>query len=212
MGEVYRARDTRLDRTVAVKVIHASLVADAERLRRFEQEARAVGALNHPNILAVYDVGEHEGSPFLVTELLEGDSLRERLRAGPLPVRKALEFGAQIAAGLAAAHEKGIVHRDLKPENIFVTRDGRIKILDFGLAKVSAPISDGRAQTLATQDTRGQIQTEPGAILGTVGYMPPEQVRGMPADMRWTFSRWAQCFTKWFPGNALSAAIRPSRR
>jgi eukaryotic-like serine/threonine-protein kinase len=184
MGEVYRARDTRLDRTVAIKVVHASFAADAERLRRFEQEARAVGALNHPNILAIYDVGEYEGSPFLVTELLEGDSLRDRLQAGSLPVRKALDYGAQIAAGLAAAHEKGIVHRDLKPENLFVTQDGRVKILDFGLAKVSSSFVESATQTLATQDTRGQIQTEPGAILGTVGYMSPEQVRGMPADAR----------------------------
>jgi len=189
MGEVYRARDTRLDRIVAIKIVHATFAGDAERLRRFEQEARAVGALNHPNILAIYDVGDYEGSPFLVTELLEGDSLRDRLQSGPLPVRKALDYGAQIAAGLAAAHEKGIVHRDLKPENLFVTQDGRIKILDFGLAKVSSPITDSGAQTLAaqtliTQDTRGQIQTEPGAILGTVGYMSPEQVRGMPADAR----------------------------
>jgi serine/threonine protein kinase len=189
MGEVYRARDTRLDRTVAIKVVHTSFAGDAERLRRFEREARAVGALNHPNILAIYDVGEYEGSPFLVTELLEGDSLRDRLQAGALPVRKALDYGAQIAAGLAAAHEKGIVHRDLKPENLFVTLDGRVKILDFGLAKVSPSLTDSGAQTLATQtlitqDGRGQIQTEPGAILGTVGYMSPEQVRGMPADAR----------------------------
>jgi serine/threonine protein kinase/Tol biopolymer transport system component len=184
MGEVYRAGDTRLDRTVAIKVVHASFTGDADRLRRFEQEARAVGALNHPNILAIYDVGDYEGSPFLVTELLEGDSLRDRLQAGPLPVRKALDYGAQIAAGLAAAHEKGIVHRDLKPENIFVTQDGRVKILDFGLAKVTSSLQSEATQTLATQDTRGQIQTEPGAILGTVGYMSPEQVRGMPADAR----------------------------
>lgn len=184
MGEVYRARDTRLDRTVAIKVVHAPFAGDSERLRRFEQEARAVGALNHPNILAIYDVGEYEGSPFLVTELLEGASLRDRLNGASLPARKALDYGTQIAAGLAAAHEKGIVHRDLKPENIFVTGDGRIKILDFGLAKVSSSLQDNAAQTLVTQDARAQIQTQPGAVLGTVGYMSPEQVRGMPADAR----------------------------
>ena len=134
MGEVYRARDTRLGREVAVKVLPASFVADPERLRRFEQEARATGQLNHPNILALYDVGTHDGAPFIVTELLEGETLAERLRGGGLTARTAVDLGVQIAQGLAAAHEKGIVHRDLKPENLFVTSDGRVKILDFGLA------------------------------------------------------------------------------
>src|SRR5271166_4400239 len=128
MGEVYKARDTRLGRDVALKLLPSSFAADAERLRRFEQEARAVAALSHPNILAVHDIGQHQGSPFLVSELLEGDTLRVALDNGPFPQRKTIEYGVQIAHGLAAAHEKGIVHRDLKPENIFVTRDGRIKI------------------------------------------------------------------------------------
>src|SRR5262249_38614810 len=138
MGEVYRARDARLAREVAVKVLPASVTADAERLRRFELEARATGQLNHPNILAVYDTGTHEGTPYVVEELLEGATLRQRLGA-PLPVRKVVDYARQIAQGLAAAHQKGIVHRDLKPENIFVTSDGRIKILDFGLAKLTRP-------------------------------------------------------------------------
>src|SRR5882757_2046416 len=137
MGEVYRARDTRLGRDVALKILPESLTRDNDRLHRFEQEARAVAALNHPNILAVFDIGQHNGSPFLVSELLEGESLREVLDAGALPQRKTLDYGVHIAYGLAAAHEKGIIHRDLKPENIFVTKDGRIKILDFGLAKLA---------------------------------------------------------------------------
>ena len=157
MGEVYRARDARLNREVAIKVLPAAFARDPDRLRRFQQEAQAVAALNHPNILAVHDFGEHEGSPYLVTELLEGETLRERLRPGALPVRKATDFGAQVLRGLAAAHEKGIVHRDLKPENIFVTRDGRVKILDFGLAKLTHPdgtvLSD--AATLASQSEPG---------------------------------------------------------
>src|SRR5208282_4904086 len=134
MGEVYRARDTRLNRDVAIKVLPAGFARDPERLRRFQQEAQAVAALNHPNILAIHDFGEHEGSPYIVMEFLEGATLRERLQPGAVPVRKAAESAEQIARGLAAAHEKGIVHRDLKPENLFVTRDGRVKILDFGLA------------------------------------------------------------------------------
>src|SRR5512133_936244 len=135
MGEVYRARDLRLDREVAVKVLPSSFSTDRQRLQRFEQEARAAAALNHPNILAVYDVGTQDGSPYIVSELLEGETLRDRLRSGPLSLRKAIDYGRQIAMGLAAAHDKGIVHRDLKPENIFVTRDGRVKLRDFGLAK-----------------------------------------------------------------------------
>src|SRR5579862_1038044 len=139
MGEVYRASDARLGRDVAVKIVPGSFAKDADRVRRFEQEARAVAALNHPNILAVFDIGQHEGSPYLVSELLEGESLRDMLDRGPLTQRKTIEYGVQIAHGLAAAHEKGIVHRDLKPENIYVTKDGRIKILDFGLAKLVQP-------------------------------------------------------------------------
>jgi eukaryotic-like serine/threonine-protein kinase len=180
MGEVYRARDARLSREVAVKVLPASFVADPERLRRFEQEARATGQLNHANILAVYDTGTHEGTPYVVAELLEGTTLRDRLAGGPLPMRKAVDYARQIAQGLAAAHQKGIVHRDLKPENLFVTGDGRIKILDFGLAKIER--SEGPAAALTQTPTRAE--TGAGMVLGTAGYMSPEQVRGQPADQR----------------------------
>src|SRR6202035_368787 len=176
MGEVYRARDPRLGRDVAIKVLPVSFTADPERLRRFEQEARAVPALNPPNILAIYDMGTREGAPFIISELLEGETLRGRLSSGVLPVRKAIEYAVQMAQGLSAAHEEGLVHRDLKPENIFVTRDGRIKILDFGLAKLTQPEGD-HAETITHQ-------TEAGVVLGTVGYMWPEQVRGRPADHR----------------------------
>jgi Tol biopolymer transport system component len=181
MGEVYRARDPRLQREVAVKVLPRDLSQDAERLRRFEQEARAASALNHPHILAVYDLGTHDGAPFLVSELLEGESLRERLSAGPVPVRKAVEIAGQMARGLAAAHEKGIVHRDLKPDNVFLTKEGRVKILDFGLAKLIHP--ETSQSKLAAAPTRGP-STEAGVVLGTVGYMSPEQVRGVPVDHR----------------------------
>ena len=180
MGEVYRARDARLKRDVAIKVLPASFAADADRLGRFEQEAQAAGSLNHPNILAIYDVGTHEGSPYLVSELLEGETLRDRMAGGPFSPRKALGHALQIAHGLAAAHEKGIVHRDLKPENIFVTSDGRVKILDFGLAKLAHPQEDGSASHLATMGAG----TEPGMVLGTLGYMSPEQARGKLADAR----------------------------
>ncbi|MFL6227866.1 MAG: serine/threonine-protein kinase, partial [Pyrinomonadaceae bacterium] len=136
MGEVYLAEDTRLDRKVAVKLLPADFASDGDRVRRFEQEARATSALNHPNILTVYDIGTHDGAPFIVAELLEGEELRARLNGGAIQTRKAVEYAQQIVAGLSAAHEKGIVHRDLKPENIFVTTDDRVKILDFGLAKL----------------------------------------------------------------------------
>jgi eukaryotic-like serine/threonine-protein kinase len=180
MGEVYGAHDDRLHRTVAIKVLPVAFSADRDRLNRFAQEARAAAALNHPNILSIYDIGEDEGAPYIVSELLEGETLRERLRTGALPMRKAIDYALQIARGLAAAHEKGIVHRDLKPENLFLTEDGRVKILDFGLAKLTRPESmsaDGDAATL-------QAATEAGMIMGTVGYMSPEQVRGKPADAR----------------------------
>ena len=183
MGEVYRARDSRLGREVAVKVLPASFASDPDRLRRFEQEARGVAALNHPNILAIHDIGTHDGAPFLVTELLEGETLRERLDGGPLPVRKAIDVAVQGAHGAAAAHEKGIIHRDLKPANIFLTADGRVKILDFGLAKLTERESVGLDESQAATRTAAGA-TEPGVVLGTVGYMSPEQVRGKPADAR----------------------------
>jgi tetratricopeptide (TPR) repeat protein/TolB-like protein len=200
MGEVYRARDTRLGRDVAVKVLPAEFAADPERLRRFEQEAKAVAALNHPNILAIFDVGVGAGLaparedarpsppneqgvtvPFIVTELLEGESLRDRMRGGALPVRKAVETAVQIAQGLSAAHEKGIVHRDLKPANVFVTNDGQVKILDFGIAKLTRPErgADPYARTLDAAPS-----TDSGAVLGTMGYISPEQLRGQAADAR----------------------------
>ena len=183
MGEVYRARDTRLDRIVAIKVLPASFSADPDRLRRFEQEARSVAALNHPNILAVHDIGTHDSAPYMVCELLDGETLRERLLGGAISSKKAIEIATQIAQGLAAAHDKGIVHRDLKPENIFLTKDGRVKILDFGLAKVarSASEANGAGQTLTSAAVS---LTEAGHVLGTAGYMSPEQVRGAAVDHR----------------------------
>ena len=185
MGEVYRARDTRLGREVAVKVLPASLSADPERLRRFDQEARAAGALNHPNILVIYDIGTQDGSAYLVSELLEGETLSERLRGGALPPRKALDIAVQTARGIAAAHAKGITHRDLKPANLFITSDGRVKILDFGLAKLErASLAGESSQTLDTLATQALPETQAGTLLGTVGYMSPEQVRGKPADAR----------------------------
>jgi len=181
MGEVYRARDTRLGRDVAVKVLPDSFSKDPERLHRFEQEARATSALNHPNILAIYDIGQSEESPYVVCELLEGETLGERLRSEALGKRKAIEYAVQMARGLAAAHEKGIVHRDLKPENLFITREDRVKILDFGLAKLTHP--EEKSGT-GTQAGTVSISTEPGKVMGTVGYMSPEQVRGEAADHR----------------------------
>jgi serine/threonine protein kinase len=181
MGEVYRARDPRIGRDVAVKVLPTAFSKDPERLRRFEQEARSAGVLNHPNILAIHDVGTHDDAPYVVSELLDGETLRDRLKIGPLPPRKAIEIGVQIAHGLAAAHEHGIVHRDLKPENLFVARDGRLKILDFGLAKLTAP---DRGEAARASAPTLQADTGPGAVWGTAGYMSPEQVRGNPVDHR----------------------------
>src|ERR1017187_2228583 len=180
MGEVWRARDRRLGGDVAIKVLPASFSADADRLRRFEQEAKAAGVLNHPNITAVYDIGQHDGAPYVVQELLEGETLRSALAGGKLSPRKAIDTALQIANGLAAAHEKGIVHRDLKPENLFVTKDGRVKILDFGLAKLTHQEEGGQATNLPT----ASAGTEPGVVMGTVGYMSPEQVKGKSADTR----------------------------
>ncbi|HEY7575344.1 MAG TPA: serine/threonine-protein kinase, partial [Thermoanaerobaculia bacterium] len=180
MGEVYRARDERLKRDVAIKVLPASYSSDPDRLRRFEQEAQSAGGLNHPNITAVHDLGTHDGAPYIVTELLEGETLRARLSGGALSPRKAIDYAVQIAKGLAAAHEKGIVHRDLKPENVFLTSDGRVKILDFGLAKLTQSETASGAQT----NLPTAAGTEPGVVMGTLGYMSPEQVKGKPADGR----------------------------
>ncbi len=181
MGEVYRARDPRLGRDVAIKVLPASFSKDEDRLRRFEQEARAASLLNHPNITVVYDIGQHEGVPFVVEELLEGETLQATLAGGALPLRKAIGYGLQIAHGLAAAHEKGIVHRDLKPDNLFLTKDEQVKILDFGLAKLTHPEAGGVPGTTVPTLIVG---TEPGVVVGTVGYMSPEQVRGELVDHR----------------------------
>jgi eukaryotic-like serine/threonine-protein kinase len=176
MGEVYRARDARIARDVAIKILPSTFVDDRERLLRFEQEARAAGALNHPNLLTIYELGMHDGVPFIATELLEGETLRARLRIGPLPLSEAVDYALQIANGLAAAHQKGIVHRDLKPENLFVTEDGRVKILDFGLAKTTALLPADAPTALRL--------TDPGTLLGTVQYMSPEQVRSDDLDAR----------------------------
>ncbi len=179
MGEVYRARDTRLSRDVAIKVVRPGLASDPERLSRFEKEARAAAQLDHPNILVVHDVGTHEGSPFIVSELLQGESLREKLGA-PLPPKKAVDYAIQIAHGLAAAHEKGIVHRDIKPENVFVTKDGHVKILDFGVAKLLPTFEASGVDT----ETPTATATQAGIAVGTVAYMSPEQIRGQPVDAR----------------------------
>ena len=181
MGEVYCARDEKLNRDVAIKVLPAAFSEDVNRLRRFEQEAQATGTLNHPNILAVYDVGIHEGATYVVSELLEGETLRHRLNEEPPTQRRAIDYAVQIASGLAGAHQKAIVHRDLKPDNIFITKDDRVKILDFGLAKLVEPMIDGLAQT--NIETR-KVHTDPGTVVGTVGYMSPEQVRGKHVDHR----------------------------
>ena len=181
MGQVYQATDTALGREVAIKVLPPDLARASDRLKRFEQEAKAAGALNHPNILAIYDVGSHGDAPYVVSELLEGETLRERLRTTALPLRKGIDFAVQIARGLSAAHTKGIVHRDIKPENLFITKDGHVKILDFGIAKLTNPLgefgSDPESETM-------RLATHPGVVLGTAGYMAPEQVRGEVADHR----------------------------
>src|SRR5436190_20553221 len=180
MGEVYRAQDTRLKREVALKVLPQAFAADRERLHRFEQEARAAAALNHPSIVSVHDMGTADGSPYIVAELLEGQNLGDLLRQGPVPARNALEYAIQAARGLAAAHDAHIIHRDLKPENLFITRDGQVKILDFGLAKLT------RSDALGSQSGSGEArpQTATGSVFGTIGYMSSEQVRGQPAEHR----------------------------
>jgi Tol biopolymer transport system component len=197
MGEVYKARDSRLERDVAIKVLPASFSDDADRLRRFEQEARAAGLLNHPNITAVHDIGTQDGAPYVVQELLEGETLRTELSAGRLSPRTALDYAVQIAHGLAAAHDKGIVHRDLKPENVFVTKGGRVKILDFGLAKL---VRQGEGSLVTSLPTAAEA-TEPGVVLGTLGYMAPEQVRGRPADARSDIFSFGAIFYEMLSGN-----------
>ncbi|MDQ5858023.1 MAG: protein kinase [Acidobacteriota bacterium] len=180
MGEVYRARDKKLDRDVAIKVLPESVAADPDTLARFEREAKAVAALSHPNILSIFDFGTHEGISYAVSELLEGETLREKLVAGPIREKQAVDYALQTAKGLSAAHDRGVVHRDLKPENLFVTRDGRLKILDFGLAKKVGAVVPGEETNAPTVSKH----TEPGTVMGTVGYMSPEQVRGLPVDHR----------------------------
>jgi eukaryotic-like serine/threonine-protein kinase len=181
MGEVYRAYDPKINREVAIKVLATALSADKDRLARFDQEAQAAGALNHPNILVVHHIDTHDGVPYVVSELLEGETLRERMGGVALPQRKAIDYALQTAHGLAAAHQKGIVHRDLKPDNLFITRDGRVKILDFGLAKLTAASDESPSQT---EIPTRRVNTDPGVVMGTIGYMSPEQLRGKPADHR----------------------------
>ena len=186
MGEVYRGRDSVLKREVAIKVLPPFVSQDPDRLHRFQQEAQAAAALDHPNILAVHQFGTFGGAPYLISELLEGDTLRQLMQRGPLAVRKVIDFGVQITKGLAAAHDKGIVHRDLKPENLFATKDGRVKILDFGLAKLTphSSLAQHPSETGSSGPTLTHQGTEPGVVLGTVGYMSPEQVRGKTVDHR----------------------------
>src|SRR2546427_2285009 len=180
MGEVYRARDSRLGREVAIKVLPGELSADRDRLARFEQEARSASALNHPHIVTIYDIGSEGPVSYIAMELVEGRSLREVLAGGPHPIRRVLQLGTQIAEGLAKAHAAGIVHRDLKPENLMVSKDGFVKILDFGLAKLGAPLP----QDLSLLETAGGGLTGGGVVLGTTAYMSPEQASGRALDFR----------------------------
>jgi serine/threonine protein kinase len=229
MGEVFRAWDTRLSRDVAIKVLPRDFVGDPNRLRRFEQEAKTLAALNHPNVLTIHDAGVHEGAPFLVSELLEGKTLREEMSGGALPVGKATEYALQIDHGLAAAHGHGIIHRDLKPENIFITKDGRVKILDFGLAKLKAPgaadvrrltsnpgerlephIGSNEHQRTIRVDADASINTtEPGVVLGTPAYMSPEQVRGEPVDHRADIFAFGAVLYEMLAGNRAFRRDRP---
>src|SRR5271165_2520595 len=188
MAEVYRAKDTRLGRDVAIKVVSEALGGDGAFLERFEREAKLAGSLAHPNVVALHDVGFHDGKPYFVTELLQGESLRERLAKGSIPLAKALEWAAQMAQGLAAAHEQGIVHRDLKPENVFITRDGHVKLLDFGIAKLVEAVQGASPHGLMDETAAPSgSSTGTGMVLGTPGYMSPEQVRGDPLDARTDF-------------------------
>src|SRR5262245_13274226 len=182
MGEVYRARDPKINRDVAIKVLPLAFSSDRDRVARFEQEAQAAGALNHPNILGIYDVDTQDGVLYVVSELLEGEELRDRLNNGTIPVRKAIDYAQQAVSGLSAAHEKGIVHRDLKPENLFITNDERVKILDFGIAKLTSQPQSTNPDI--SEDATRKVLTNPGMVIGTVGYMSPEQVRGQTADHR----------------------------
>ena len=207
MGEVYRARDGRLGRDVAVKVLPPSLANDKDRLRRFEQEAKTVAALNHPNILGLHDIGNYEGAPFLVSELLEGETLREKISEGPIPTRRTVEYALGIAQGLAAAHAQGVVHRDLKPENVFITHDGRVKILEFGLAKL---VRD--EHSLESAMTLTSPTTMPGMVMGTIGYMSPEQVKGNPSDERSDIFSFGAVLYEMLTGKRASRKIRPWRR
>jgi len=200
MGEVYKARDTKLDRLVALKVLPAALATNAGLLARFEREAKAVAALSHPNVLGIYDLGRDGETTYAVMELLEGETLRERLAGGPLPPKRAIELALQMAHGLAAAHEKGIIHRDLKPENVFRTKDGRVKILDFGLAKQLPTPSSGGETSVPTVAISSDVKTQAGILLGTVGYMSPEQVRGEPADARSDIFSFGCCFLEMLTG------------
>src|SRR5438128_6342297 len=180
MGEVYRAYDATMHREVAIKVLPAALSTDKERLARFEQEAQTAGALNHPNILVIHHIDTHEGAPYIVSQLLEGETLRQRMSGAAMAQRRVTDYASQIPHGPAAEHEKGIVHRDLKPDNVFITKDGRVKILDFGIAKLTQPDSSQSQTDIPTR----RVDTDPGVVIGTVGYMSPEQVRGRPVDHR----------------------------
>jgi eukaryotic-like serine/threonine-protein kinase len=180
MGEVYLAEDTKLDRQAAIKVLRSELARDADRVRRFIQEAKAASALNHANILTIYEIGETDGRHYIATELIKGETLRDRLRAGPLTLREALDISLQTAAALNAAHEAGLVHRDIKPENIMIRDDGGVKVLDFGLVK----LAETRKDADSNDPTRLKVQTSPGTVMGTATYMSPEQARGKPTDAR----------------------------
>src|SRR5215203_818978 len=180
MGEVYRAKDPKIGRDVAIKVLPSDFASNHERVERFEREAQAAGSLNHPNILGIYDIDTQDGAYFVVSELLVGGELRDLLNEGPIPIRKTLDYAQQIVSGLAAAHERGITHRDMKPENLFITKDDRVKILDFGLAKVRAQETNMHG----SEDATRRALTDPGVVMGTVGYMSPEQVRGGASDHR----------------------------